>query len=100
MPSFLRTPEFDLWLRGLRDPIGRARILARIRAAEAGQFGDVASVGGGVSELRIHVGPGYRVYFGRRGEVTYLLLCGGDKGSQRRDIRRAQRLFRELETES
>lgn len=97
MATFLRTSEFDTWLKALRDPIGKARILARIRSAEAGNFGDAAPVGGGVVEMRIHVGHGYRVYCCRRGEVTYLLLCGGDKSSQRRDIHTAKALLDHLE---
>ncbi len=97
MRSFLRTAEFDTWLRALMDPIGKARIIARIRSAEAGHYGDVASVGDGILEMRIHVGPGYRVYFCRRDEVTYLLLCGGDKSSQPSDIRRAQEILRNAE---
>lgn len=100
MTTFLRTPEFDAWLTKLRDPIGKARILARIRSAELGNFGDTVAVGGGVFELRIHVGPGYRVYYSRRGAVVYLLLCGGDKASQRKDIRLAQRILRALESSS
>lgn len=70
MHVFLRTDEFDEWLRALRDPIGKARILARLRAAELGHFGDHAAVGDGVVELRIHSGPGYRVYYWRQGVVT------------------------------
>jgi len=97
MATFLRTSEFDAWLTALRDPIGKARILARLRSAELGNFGDTSPVGGGVHELRIHTGPGYRVYYCRRGEVVYLLLCGGDKASQRKDIRSAQALLRALE---
>ncbi|WP_149737242.1 type II toxin-antitoxin system RelE/ParE family toxin [Rhizobium sp. RU20A] len=89
MIRFEKTTVFDQWLKDLRDRQGRARILTRIVAAEQGHFGDCASVGGGVSEMRIHYGPGYRVYFTRRGETVYLLLIGGDKGSQQRDIRRA-----------
>jgi putative addiction module killer protein len=100
MAAFLRTPEFDAWLKALRDPIGKARILARIRSAEAGNFGDAAPVGGRVFEMRIHIGPGYRVYYCRRGEVTYLLLCGGDKSSQQRDIRAARDLLSTLESPS
>lgn len=95
--TFLRTPEFDGWLKALRDPIGKARIIARIRSAESGNFGDTASVGGGVFEMRIHVGPGYRVYYCRRANTTYLLLCGGDKASQPRDIRVAKALVVSLE---
>ena len=97
MNNFLRTSEFDAWLRALRDPVGKARILARIRSAESGNFGDSAPVGDGISEMRIHVGPGYRVYYCRRGDVVYLLLCAGDKSSQQRDIRRAKSLLEGIE---
>lgn len=99
MAVFLRTAEFDAWLKALRDPIGKARILARLRAAELGQFGDHAPVGDSVFEIRIHTGPGYRVYYWRQGSVTYWLLCGGDKSTQRRNIRQAQALRAQLETE-
>ena len=97
MRNFLRTSEFDAWLKALRDPFAQARVIARIRSAEAGNFGDCAPVGGGIHEMRIHVGPGYRLYFCRRGEVTYLLLCAGDKSSQQRDIRSAKALLERLE---
>ena len=97
MASFLRTPEFDNWLKALRDQRAKARIIARIRSAEAGNFGDCASVGGGISEMRIHIGPGYRLYFCRKEEIAYLLLCGGDKSSQQRDIRTAKALLKSLE---
>jgi putative addiction module killer protein len=97
MMVFLRTAEFDEWLRALRDPIGKARILARLRAAELGHFGDHAPVGDAVYELRIHTGPGYRVYYWRQGSVTYWLLCGGDKSTQPRDIRQAKALRTQLE---
>ena len=99
MSVFFRTTEFDAWLKALRDSIGKARILARLRHAELGHFGDHASVGDGVFELRIHSGPGYRVYYWRQGSVTYWLLCGGDKSTQRRDIRQAKALRAILETE-
>ena len=89
MNTFLRSDEFDAWLSKLKDKIGRARIVHRIRSAEHGNFGDCEPVGEGVSEMRIHVGPGYRVYFTRRAELVYLLLVGGDKSSQKRDIKRA-----------
>lgn len=100
MGVFFRTAEFDEWLKALRDPIGKARILARVRAAELGHFGDTASVGDGVFELRIHAGPGYRVYYWRQGDVTYWLLCGGDKSTQQRDIRKAKRLRTRVEDEA
>jgi putative addiction module killer protein len=97
--TFLRSEEFDAWLAGLKDRVGRARIIHRIRSAEQGNFGDSDSVGEGISEMRIHVGPGYRAYFTRRGEVVYLLLVGGDKSSQKRDIKRAIEMARALDTE-
>lgn len=97
MNGFMRTAEFDAWLKDLRDPVGTARILARIRSAEQGNFGDCAPVGGGVFEMRIHAGPGYRVYYGRIAEYVYLLLCGGNKTTQRRDIKHAIALFKTLE---
>lgn len=95
MNTFLRSGEFDVWLSALKDKIGRARIIHRIRSAEHGNFGDCEPVGEGVSEMRIHVGPGYRVYFTRRGEVIYLLLLGGDKSSQKRAIEMARTLDKE-----
>lgn len=98
MISFLRTPEFDKWLRGLRDPIAKARIAARLRSAQAGNFGDCAPVGSGISEMRIHAGAGYRVYYVRHGEVVYLLLCGGSKSTQKRDIEQAKALLKSLES--
>jgi len=93
--TFLRTDEFDTWLKKLKDQVGKARIIARVISAEAGNFGDVEPVGEGVSEMRVHYGPGYRVYFCRRGRTVYLLLCGGPKSSQRKDIKEAKRLARE-----
>ena len=76
--------------------VGRARIAQRIRSAEAGNFGDCEPVGQGVSEMRIHVGPGYRLYFMHSGAVLYLLLLGGEKSGQRRDIKSALKMAREL----
>jgi putative addiction module killer protein len=76
---------------------GRARILARLDAAALGNFGDCAPVGAGVSEMRIHTGAGYRVYYTRRDSVVYLLLLGGDKSTQARDIKRAIKMAREFE---
>ena len=99
MTTFLRTPEFDTWLATLKDKVGRARIAHRIRTAEHGNFGDCDAVGEGVSEVRVHVGPGYRVYFTRRADVIYLLLLGGDKSSQKRDIKCAIAMARALEKE-
>ena len=99
MNPFLKSDEFESWLTKLKDAVGKALIAKRIRAAEAGSFGDCESVGDGVSEMRIHFGPGDRVYFTRRGEVVYSLLMGGDKSSQRRDIRRAREMARTLPEE-
>ena len=75
---------------------GRARIIERIRSAERGKFGDCDSVGDGIYEMRVHFGPGYRLYFTRKGGVVHILLCGGTKRDQRRDIGRAKVMAREL----
>ena len=76
----------------MKDPKGKARIVARIRAAELGNLGDVKPVGEGISEMRIFFGPGYRVYFTQKGKLLILLLVGGDKSSQKRDVKRAKAL--------
>lgn len=99
MNIFERSDEFDAWLAALKDKIGRARIVHRIRSAEHGNFGDCEPVGEGIFEMRIHVGPGYRAYFARRADVVYLLLLGGDKSSQKRDIKRAIAMARTLDKE-
>lgn len=93
-----QTKEFADWLRALRDERAKARIAERLRRLAFGHFGDVVPVGQGVSELLIHYGPSYRVYFCRRGRAVVLLLCGGDKSSQRRDIVRALALARLIES--
>ena len=93
--TILRSATFDRWLGRLRDRQAVNRIVARLLAAEDGHLGDVRSVGGGVSEMRIQHGPGYRVYFITRGAELVILLCGGDKDSQRRDIERAKRMATE-----
>ena len=87
-----QTPEFASWFRGLRDVVARRRIAKRITLLEGGHCGDVKSVGDRVSELRIDHGPGYRLYFTWRGVDLILLLIGGDKGSQRRDIAKAKEI--------
>ncbi|WP_054995726.1 type II toxin-antitoxin system RelE/ParE family toxin [Pseudomonas ficuserectae] len=99
MNTFIRTHEFDTWLKGLKDVTARLRITNRIMQAQNGNFGDCEPVGDGISEMRIFVGPGYRVYYTRRGEVVYLLLCGGSKGSQKRDIKLAKSILDEIEKE-
>jgi len=97
MYTVLRSDEFDKWLTKLKDAKGKARIVARIRSAELGNLGDVKFVGEGISEMRIHYGPGYRVYFTRRGRLVIFLLVGGDKSSQNRDIKKAKALADMLE---
>jgi putative addiction module killer protein len=97
MVAIRRTDEFSDWLRNLRDLRAKAKIVARIDRLALGNPGDVAPVGSGVSEMRIHHGPGYRVYFVQRGADIVVLLCGGDKGSQVSDIATAKKLASELE---
>ncbi len=82
---------FSTWLRALKDDVAKAAILRRIISAELGNFGEYEPVGEGVSEMRIHHGAGYRVYFVRNGGAIYVLLCGGRKASQKRDIKRAKK---------
>jgi putative addiction module killer protein len=96
MIEIRKTDIFAEWLDGLRDIHGRARIQARIERLAAGNPGDVEPVGEGVSELRINYGPGYRVYFKRRGQELIILLAGGDKSTQAKDIKAALRLARNL----
>jgi len=93
------TQEFQDWLDALKDLRAQVRIVARLRMAEAGNLGDWKSVGGDVSEMRVDVGPGYRLYFTRRGSILIVMLAGGDKSSQARDIKRAQRMLKLLEPE-
>ena len=91
-----QTETYIRWISRLRDRQARARINIRVRRLSLGNFGDARPVGGGVSEIRIDYGPGYRVYFIHRGSALVVLLAGGDKSSQRRDIARARDLAREL----
>ena len=94
----IRKTEFFVdWLDNLRDSRAKARIIARLDRMEMGNFGDVRPVGGGINELRIHYGPGYRVYFVQRGPVVVILLCGGDKKTQHADIAKAKKLAEKLE---
>ncbi|HEY1932425.1 MAG TPA: type II toxin-antitoxin system RelE/ParE family toxin [Acetobacteraceae bacterium] len=99
MTDVRQTTVFRQWLDDLADRRAAERIAQRIVRLQAGLLGDVRPVGGGVAELRIDYGPGYRVYFVQRGHVLCILLCGGDKRSQRRDIARAMVLAAELESE-
>ncbi len=92
MYTVIRSETFDKWLAQLQDVKGKARIVAHIRSAEQGNLGDVKPVGEGISEMRIHFGPGYRVYFMQKERQLILLLVGGDKSSQSRDIKKAKAL--------
>lgn len=92
-----QTTVYVEWFQTIRDQVIRGRIAARIERVQLGNFGDVKSVGDGVHELRLTFGPGYRVYFMQREERIILLLCGGDKGDQSRDIARAKQMASTLE---
>lgn len=96
MSTVFTTAIFDEWLSSLKDRAGAMRIQVRIDRAEDGNFGDVAPVGEGVSEMRIDCGPGYRVYFVQRGLDVVMLLAGGDKSTQSKDIKKAHELARKL----
>lgn len=95
--QIVETEVFSRWLSGLKDATARAGILARLRRATLGNLGDWKAVGGGVSEMRIDHGPGYRVYFTRRGQQIVIVLAGGDKRTQAADIKRAMELAQALE---
>jgi putative addiction module killer protein len=99
MNELVLSDGFREWLFALRDQRARARILARIRLAELGNFGDFAPVGEGVSEMRIHLGQGYRLYYARKDGTVYLLLAGGDKSTQKRDIARVIAMWRAVREE-
>jgi putative addiction module killer protein len=94
--SLVWSSRFEAWFRGLADRRATGRILARLTRIEQGNFGDCKPIGEGVSEMRIDFGPGYRVYFVRSGPAVYVLLTGGDKSSQERDIEQAKAMAREL----
>ena len=95
MVEVVKSATFDRWVRKLKDRRAAARVLVRIDRLAAGNSGDVKPVGGGISELRIDHGPGYRVYYLQDGPRLILLLCGGDKSSQDRDIEQAHRIAEE-----
>ena len=99
MFTILQTQEFQNWLDDLKDVRAQVRIAARLRLAEAGNLGDWKPVGNEVSEMRVAFGPGYRLYFTRRQSILIVMLAGGDKSTQRRDIKRAQRILTQLELE-
>ena len=100
MIRFKRSDEFQEWLDSSRSRPARGRVLTRLDNATRGNFGDCAPVGNGVSEMRIHYGPGYRIYFTRKGDVVYLLLIGGDKSTQKRDIQHAKKIAEDFEKRS
>ena len=89
-----RSP-YAVWLASLRDVRAKARVIMQVDRMELGLFGDSEPVGEGLSELKIHYGPGYRVYYGKESQDTYLLLCGGNKSTQSKDIKRAKTYWRE-----
>jgi putative addiction module killer protein len=91
-----KTAVFTSWLANLRDQNAKGRIVSRITRLEHGNPGDVKSVGGGVSEMRVDYGPGYRIYYSARGSTVVILLCGGDKRSQDADIKKAKSLAQDL----
>ena len=95
MNTIRQTQVFTDWLAGLRDQIAGKRVVARIRLAELGNFGDHHFIADGVWEMRIHYGPGYRLYYAQEGSTVYLLLVGGDKQTQGRDIEKAKALWSE-----
>jgi putative addiction module killer protein len=92
----LKTDEFDRWLSDLADERAKTRIASRIARPSLGNAGDVKPVGDGVSEMRVHHGPGNRVYYKQRGRTIVVILCGGDKSTQDRDIKRAKEIAAEL----
>lgn len=95
MVEVVRTHEFATWLESLKDLSGKGRIIRRLDRLVGGNPGDVRPIGKGLSELRLDVGPGYRIYYLQDGQALVLLLCGGDKSTQQRDIERARRLAQE-----
>jgi putative addiction module killer protein len=99
MVEIAKSATFDRWLRKLKDRRAAARVLVRIDRLAAGNPGDVRPIGSGISELRIDYGPGYRVYYLKDGDRLILLLCGGDKSSQDKDIKEAHRIVEDWKAE-
>ena len=99
MNTIYETRHYSEWFEKLRDVKARARISARIDSARAGNFGDCKTLDGGICEMRIDFGPGYRVYYAQEGVHLYLLIIGGDKSSQQKDIAKAKALWRSIQEE-
>lgn len=97
MNTLLKTAEFAAWLHKLKNPMATARIVSRLNAARNGNFGVHKSVGGGVMEIKIDTGPGYRLYYAREESTVYILLLGGDKSEQAKDIQRAKAIWKEIQ---
>jgi putative addiction module killer protein len=95
MLELIKSATFNRWLTAIRDPKAAARIQIRLDRLSMGNFGDVKPVGGRISEMRITYGPGYRVYFMQRGKLVVILLCGGDKSTQSKDIQQARAIAAE-----
>ncbi|HDU8496901.1 TPA: type II toxin-antitoxin system RelE/ParE family toxin [Morganella morganii] len=95
MIEIRQTEEVKRWLKGLKDKIAKAKILTRMERMKDGNFGDAEPIGDGFSELRVHQGKGYRVYFANRNNEIILLLCGGDKTTQQADIKKAKQIAKE-----
>jgi putative addiction module killer protein len=96
MLTFISSSVFSDWLDGLTDQVAKGRVLSRLANAKLGHFGDCQPVGEGISEMRVHVGAGYRIYYYRNGPLVYILLCGGDKSSQKRDVVTAKKLAKDF----
>lgn len=99
MNTFHETTHYSEWFEKLRDIRGRARIAARVESAKAGNFGDYKVLDDGICEMRVDFGPGYRVYYAQEGLHVYLLIIGGDKSTQKRDIAKAKELWRAIKEE-
>ncbi|MBA2158720.1 type II toxin-antitoxin system RelE/ParE family toxin [Salmonella enterica subsp. diarizonae serovar 60:r:e,n,x,z15] len=97
MITVLSTDIFDRWIDELKDARAKTKIQARIRRLKNGNFGDIEPVGEGFSEMRIHEGKGYRVYLKNHGKIIVVILCGGDKSTQQKDIARAKEIYKEIE---
>ncbi|MCQ2101972.1 MAG: type II toxin-antitoxin system RelE/ParE family toxin [Fibrobacter sp.] len=100
MFSIEKTETFSKWYADLKDNQAKQRIFSRLLRVELGNLGDVKNIGDGISEMRFDVGPGYRLYYAIRGQVVIILLCGGDKSTQRRDIEKAKEMWRAIQNEN